>query len=145
MENKKLMDKRGAIRPRDVLILTLVVGLIATSSFMLIGDMNDAYGTNISTELEGSLDKIDEIDEASQGMYEELKESSGAVETIYIIFVEGTWTILKSVLAVFTFIGEIIESVLVELGLGAYGTAIIAIILITVVFTILGAIYKRDL
>lgn len=145
MENKKLMNTKGSIRPRDVLILTLVVGLIATSCFVLVNDINENYDANISTELEGSLNKIEEIDAASQEMYEDLRASSGPIETIYTILVEGTWTILRSILAVFTFIGEIIESILVELGLGAFGTAIIAIVLVTVIFTILGAIYKRDL
>jgi len=139
-------NKKGSLRPRDVLILTLIVSLVVSSAYIFIGDMNVAYDANITTDFETSLDKSQEIDDTTQGIYDKLKDSKGTVDTLVTLIVDGTWAILHSVLVSFEVIGDLIGSVFFDTKLGLVGGFVFtAIILATIVFTILGAVYKRDL
>ena len=140
------------LRTQDLLKITVLFGIVATGCLFFLTDLSTQYeDIGISTDLseaEGlsdSLDNVEDIHQDVKDIEEELHESSGILEDLYILLVDGITTVLKlvftSTVALITMVAGIFDTF--EIGL--IGLGIGTLILITILFAIFSAFHKWSL
>lgn len=139
-------------RLRDFAIVVVVFSLVTASFVMLIGGIENAYGDTINENLAWKNDSFNATFNKMDAMYnetgrmanktqEEGLEGVGIAETL----AGGTWDVIVMVWKSFGYVGTFVTDASEVLGLPPwFVTGVIAIITITMVFTIISLFTRRD-
>lgn len=139
----------------------LLVGLILFSMMIagysiFIEEMNTNYEDmdTSSSEFRATYDKISEISDTSKDVSTVINQSEGFDDDSQQGIIKGTWSVVKIAYKSVSLPGDIIDDSTREFGLSQessqtnfkwFGTAITAIIVITVIFAIAGSVLRGDL
>lgn len=139
---------------RNFAIGVIFFSLIITSSIFLVGSFESAYSTEISQNLawepqnqsfNQTFSKMSNIQQTSEQMANQTRgqglEGQGVAETI----AGGTWNVISLIWDSFGLIKNLIGDIAKILGLPSWFVGgLIAMILITLVFTIISLFTRRE-
>lgn len=137
-------------RTQDFIKIALIMGIISISLFGAYSSMVSSYSDagivveDETTDFADSMDNIEDIHDDVKEMEQELSDSSGFVDAAYLI-VDGLVSVIKMILASGKLLIDIATSIITDFDLGPAGLGIIAFILTSLVFVLLGALYKWKL
>lgn len=133
------MDLRG------VIIGAIVVGIIVSAFAIVIGEYNTAYGTTIGTGFNDTFNKIDDVRVLSEEMSDAIETSTVSVGSFLGFMATGAWKVLVMMITTpITLMTSLITDMTAQIGFPAwFGGALVTILVVTVVFIIVGTIFRR--
>jgi len=140
------------LRTQDLLKITLLFGILATGCLFFLTDLTTQYeDIGITTDLSEaeslteSLDDIEDIHQDVKDIEEELHESSGILEDLYILLLDGITTVLKLVFTSALTLVTMVAGIFDTFEIGLIGLGIGTMILVTILFAIFSAFHKWSL